>query len=379
MLETTGSPALTGVTAAVHVLPVIISGALGGAVADRMGLRRASIASDLASAAAVAAIPLLYATAGIALWQLLVLVFLGTLLDVPGGSARVNLVADAAERAGISLERANAHLSAVQRGAQLAGPLIAGVLVALVGPATALWANAASFLLSALLIAAFVPRPAHPAPVEHVTYIGQLRRGIGFVWGDPLTRFILLTVAVGNLLASPAFAVALPVYANQVLGSPIALGILTGSIGAGALVGALAYGAFGDRLPRRATFIAAYAISGIPLATLAVVDDLVVGAAILAFVGLASAPLNPLIVSAVQRRTPAHMRAQVIGTSIALAWIAMPIGMLVAGVLAEAFGVRTLFLIAGAAFAALFVFVLPVRVLRELDASPATASSGQPR
>src|SRR5688572_23900053 len=66
VLETTGSPAKTGLTAAVHVMAVVPGAIFGGVLADRLGYRRASIFSDLASCVAVAAVPLLYHTVGLA-------------------------------------------------------------------------------------------------------------------------------------------------------------------------------------------------------------------------------------------------------------------------------------------------------------------------
>ena len=378
MLETTGSAVLTGVTAAVTVLPTILSGALGGVLVDRIGHRRTSVLADIVNAFSVAAIPLLHVTAGIAMWQLLVLVFLGALLDLPAGTARSSLVPEFAERAGMPLERANSMMSAIQQGGGLAGPLIAGTLIATAGATAALWFDAATFIVAAGLVAAFVPRPERAAPIERMTSVEQLRRGARFLRDDRLVRFILVTIAITNWLVSPIFSVALPIYANQVLQSAIAFGILSASLGAGALAGAITYGAFGHRLPRRATFVAALTTAGAPLALLAFTDEVVVGAAVLAFVGFSAAPLNPLIITLIQERTPPHMRAQVIGAAIAMAWIAMPLGMLMAGALAEAFGVRVLFVAVGVSFLVVLGVVLRLPVLRDLDRSP-TAASGPPR
>lgn len=367
VLETTGSAALTGLTAAVTVLPTIISGALGGVLVDRIGHRRTSVLADLASAVTVAGIPVLHLTSGIAMWQLLVLVFAGALLDLPAGTARSSLIPEFAARAGMPLVRANSLLSTIQQGGNLAGPLIAGALIATVGATAALWFDAATFLVAAGLVAALVPRPEHVPPRESVSYLEQLRRGARFLRDDRVVRFVLLIIVVTNWLASPMFSVGLPVYANQVLGSAIALGVLSAALGAGALAGAATYGAIGHRLPRRATFVGALTASGVPLALLALTDQLVVGAAALAFVGFAAAPLNPLIITLIHERTPVHMRGQVIGAAIALAWVAMPLGMLMAGALAEAYGIRVLFAAVGVTFAVVLVAILPLQVLRELD------------
>src|SRR5512134_1376280 len=94
VLVTTGSAALTGLAIFFNFLPIVLAAFFGGVVVDRLGFRAASIVADLASASAVAAIPLLHSTVGIELWQLMALVFLGALLDAPGTTARQALFPD---------------------------------------------------------------------------------------------------------------------------------------------------------------------------------------------------------------------------------------------------------------------------------------------
>lgn len=91
VLETTGSASSAGITVAVGVLPYVLAGVFGGPIVDRLGYRLSSIVSDVASGITVALIPLLHVTAGLAIWQLLLLVFRGALLDSPGASARRSL------------------------------------------------------------------------------------------------------------------------------------------------------------------------------------------------------------------------------------------------------------------------------------------------
>ena len=91
VLQTTGSATQTGITGFFTILPVVIAGFLGGTLINRLGYKRTSIIADLASGAATALIPLLHFTIGLEFWQLMVLVFLGALLDTPGGTARAAL------------------------------------------------------------------------------------------------------------------------------------------------------------------------------------------------------------------------------------------------------------------------------------------------
>ena len=126
VLQTTGSAIQTGIIGFFAILPVILAGFFGGTLVDRLGFKRTSILSDLASAVTSALIPFLYLTIGLEFWQLMVLVFLGALLDAPGGTARHALLPELAERAGMPLERATSLAHVIERSARLVGAPLAG-------------------------------------------------------------------------------------------------------------------------------------------------------------------------------------------------------------------------------------------------------------
>src|SRR5918994_6774284 len=149
VLVTTDSAALTGLAVFFNFLPQVLAAFFGGVIVDRLGFRTSSVVADLASAGAVAAIPLIHTTVGIELWQLMSLVFLGALLDAPGTTARSALFPDVVELAAVRMERAAGIRGGIQRGSVLVGGPIGGVLVATLGATNALWLNAASFLFSA--------------------------------------------------------------------------------------------------------------------------------------------------------------------------------------------------------------------------------------
>ena len=86
VLQTTGSVAKTGLAGFFTLLPVVISSALGGVIVDRLGLRRASVVSDVASGLSVLLVPVLFHTVGLPFAALLAVVLAGALLDAPGGS-----------------------------------------------------------------------------------------------------------------------------------------------------------------------------------------------------------------------------------------------------------------------------------------------------
>ena len=351
-----------------NFLPIVLAGFLGGVIVDRLGFRRTSIVADLASSVAVAAIPLLYSTVGIELWQLMALVFVGALLDAPGATARAALLPDLVELAGVRMERASGIRGAIQQTAQLIGAPVGGLLVAGFGATNALWLNAASFLVSAALVAVFVARPEKTTAEEAVPgrFFAELTEGLRFVWDQRLLRALVLTVLLTNLLDAP-LPVVMAVFAEAEYGSAADLGLMYGIFGGAALAGSLAYSWIGHRLPRRRTFVCCFAVIPLMYFAMATEPSLPVALVALAIVGLAAGPLNPLIFTVTAELVPAHMRGRVFGAVRAGAWASIPLGILLGGVLVEAVGVAATFLAIGVCYAGVVGYGFFNAAFREMD------------
>jgi MFS family permease len=378
VLETTGSAAKTGVSAFFTTVPAILAAFFGGAIVDRLGSKRMSVVADLASGVTVAAIPLLHHTVGLAFWHLLALVFLGALLDAPGETARSVLVPDLAEAAGMKLERVNAITQGISRGARMAGAPLAGVLIAVFGASTVLWVDAATFLVSALIVALLVPRPRlQPADEdESGPYFARVTAGLRFIRGNRLICTLVLLVAVTNFLDAPLM-VLFPVYAREVYGSATALGLMSAASGGGALAGAIVFGVIGHRLRRRPTLIVGFIVAALPLWPLVLLPALPVMIVLRLTTGLGSAPLNPVLDTVFQERIPPALRGRVFGAISAMVMIAMPIGVLAGGLLIEQIGLRPTIVVVAFAYVAAAVSMPLFPVLREMDDRPATQPAGQ--
>jgi MFS family permease len=378
VLTTTGSATYTALAVFFNFLPIVLAGFLGGVVVDRLGFRTTSIVADLASSAAVAAIPLLYSTVGLGLEALMALVFLGALLDAPGATARAALLPDLVEQAGIRMERASGIRSGIQQGAQLVGAPIGGLLVAGIGATNALWLNAASFLVSAALVGAFVARPEkRPDGEPRGRFLGELGEGLRFVWDQRLLRALVLTVLVTNLLDAP-LPVVMAVFAESEYGSAADLGLMYGVFGGAALLGSLAYSGFGHRWPRRATFVTCFAALPLMYLILATLPSLPVAVVALGLVGLAAGPLNPLIFTVTAELVPVELRGRVFGAVRAGAWAAIPLGILVGGVLVSAIGVAATFLSIGLCYAAVVGYGFVNPAFRRMDEPRESATAAPP-
>ncbi len=368
VLSTTGSAVQTGLVGVFQVLPALLAGVFGGAVVDRLGYRRTSVAADALSALGVALVPLLYATVGLAFWQLLALVFAGNLLTIPGLTARRALLPELAARAGMRLERVNGLFETAQYVGLLVGPPVAGLLVVTVGARNVLWFDAASFAVSALVVFAAVPSLALTAPATG-RYWDSLVAGLRFLWGDRVLRAMVIALACANFLGNGLYAVMLPVYAQAVYNDATVLGLIFAASGAGQVIGGVLYGLFGHRVSRAAIWMTGFGISASGYWALAAGAPLGVLLATQVIAGVLGAPLNPLMVTIRHERIPPEMRGRVFGTYSAVAMSAIPLGILLAGVATESFGVRVAAFAFALASQGVSVVMLLTPTLRRLDAT----------
>jgi MFS family permease len=391
VLATGGSASQTGLTVAVGTVPYVLVGIFGGAIVDRVGPKRTAVVSDLCSGLSVTLIPLLHATVGLAFWLLLLLVFLGALLDGPGRTARQALFPDLIHRSGMNQERANTWFSLTSRVAQVLGAPLAGVLIAATGPTTLLWLNAVSFACAAAItlvavpdlrveVAASTTAEGETNPLR--TYVRDVGEGFRYLLGQRLLLALVMSMSVGSILAEPVYGVILPVYANEVLGSAAELGLIFGALGAGSIFGNLLYLAIASRLSRRVILIGGFTVRAICFAVfLTMPPGWLIALAI--FIGaVALEPINPLVMSIFQEQVPARLRGRVFGAQHAIAACAFPAGLLIYGELLSGIGIEPTLVLFVAVNALVPLTMLATPALRAIpqpygQASPVTMPPGR--
>ncbi|QQD76071.1 MFS transporter [Curtobacterium sp. YC1] len=344
-----GSATDVGIAAFAATVPIVLGGPFGGALVERVGFVRSSVASDVISGATLLAMPVLAWTVGLPFWALLALVFVSGLFDLPGESARRVLLPGLARAAGVPLERAVGHFEASQRLSVLIGAPVGGLLVAAAGPMAALACTAAAFATAALLAAVLV-RQAEGASAEGAGaaprsgYWQDIAEGFRFCVRDPFFRLVVALVLVTNLLDAARSTTLLPLYADDVLGGAQALGFVSGTFGGAAFLGSVAFGYVAHRVPRRITFVLCFVLAGGPSLLVPALGLglpwMLAGAAVS---GLAAGSLNPILGAVELERIPEHMRARVFGLLGAGSWAGIPIGGLLAGFAADGAGVQATF------------------------------------
>ena len=372
VLETTGSAAQTGLAGAAVAGGAVVSAILGGPLVDRFGFRRASVTGDLLAGAAILIIPLLHIADLLEIWHLLLLAFTMSSLNAQGDTAKFALVPLLSVRGGMALERANATDRGIARLGQVIGPVLAGFLIAVIGAANVLFFQAATFVVSATLIALFVPATAALAArapaTERRSYLSELLEGLTFVRRNRLILSMILVATVGNFLDVPLVSVVIPVYAKTVFESPSALGAILAALGGGALVGTVLFGVLGPRLPRRVTFLTAWILAPLLVYGALVISPplavLVVAAAI---AGVLAGPINPLLVTVIQENVPRELAGRVFGSLNALAQAGIPFGAAVVGLVIEGAGLIETIAGMGLIYLAMTVSMLFNPALRQMD------------
>jgi len=386
VLVTTGSATLTGVVTFAEMLPYVLVNAVGGPLVDRLGARRTSIGMDAASVAVVGTVPALYAIGALHFGVLVVLVAVAGLLRGLGDSGKRLIFPQVARDSGTELTRATAVQDGVSRGATLIGAPLAGVLVAFLGAPGVLVLDAVTFGVAAVLVRAFVPRPAgadpDPATTEPAagerpvreSYISQLREGVAWVRRDPLILGTMVMLFLTNLIDQAQGAVFVPVWARE-FGTPMVLGLVSGSFALGAVLGNLVYAAVAPRLPRYAPFAIGFLIGGCPrLFALAFDAPLWSIITISVTAGIALSTVNPILGAVYYERIPPTMQARVLGLSIALSWAGIPIGSLLGGWLVDSAGLRTALLISAGGYLLATLMPFTSRHWRAMDERPAAVA-----
>jgi MFS family permease len=372
VLTTTGSASQAGIVGAVVTLPGFIVGIFGGALVDRLGYRKVSIVSDLVCAAATLAIPLLYSTLGLQFWQLLVLVFFSSLLDIPALTARRSMIPELAAYAGFTLDRANATFESLQNLAMLLGTPAAGVLVAALGARHVLWIDGASSLVSALIVLIAIPATwfGPRALTVGARYWDEVKAGLRFIRRDPVLWPMVIILAISNGASGGVSAVLLPVYFRDTFDSPAGIGVVLAAMGGGGVLGATLYGVFAGRVSRWLIWNVAYILIPVEFWVFLVSPSLALLVAAFFVAGVLAGPINPLMVTLRQERSPAAIRGRVFSTYSAIALGAAPLGILVAGNLVEGIGLNPTVLILGGISQVLGIASLLVPGMREMNHPP---------
>jgi MFS family permease len=339
-----------------------------GLLADRWSRRQLMLTADIVRAAIFAAVTAVAIQGGSA-YLVYALAITSTIISgayPPAQAALMPTLVDSPEE----LTAANVVGNTINSLGMFAGPAIAGVLLALSGPAAAFALNGALFVWSAIFIAQ-VPRDERPKRAERPRLIPELTAGFRAVLGKPALRVVVgLTAAV--TFVDGALEVLLVVLALNVLGSGNAsLGWLNTAIGIGSIGGAFFAAAFVTRRRLAGGFALGILLSAVPLALTAAVSSLAPAIVLVGALGVGSILVQVNSVTLLQRSTDNEVLGRVFAVLESVILGALAIGSLVTPGLVSWLGSRGALIAVGASAPILLIPLWPA--LRRVDAEAVIA------
>jgi MFS family permease len=342
----TRNPSAVAVVSMAGFLPWLLFGLIGGAVVDRTDRRRLMWRTDLLRAVLVGGFAVVVAagSAGIAALAVMsfVLGVVETFFDNAASAIVPMLVGDP------QIERANSWILATQMvmGTLLGAP-IGGALYA-IGRSAPLVLDAASFVVSAGLVAAVAGNfSARAIDADATTIRRDIADGLRWLFAHRLLRVLALLLAVLNASFAAAEAV-LVLYALEVLHvGTLGYGLLLTLVAVGGLAGTVLAPRLLRWLGLRALLSTVGLAQGAMLVGVGLGSSRAMMVLALLVVGVSSMVWNVVTVSLRQRVVPAPLLGRVTSSYRMIGLGAMPVGALLGGVLARAYGLHAPYLIFG--------------------------------
>lgn len=333
--QLTGSPAYLGVVGFAAGVPAWIFTLYGGVVADRIPRRTLLLVTQSVMMLLAFGLAALVAANTVQPWHIAALAFALGVANAFDAPARLAFVRELVDRE--DMTNAIALNATMFNMGSFAGPAVAGLTYAAVGPAWCFALNGLSFLgvISALLL---MRMPPQARPATRGSAWQELREGLGYIWGTPVVRTLILLAGATGLFGI-SFATLFPVWATDILGGDATTnGLLQSARGLGALGGALAIASLG-RFPYKGRLltIGTFTFPAL-LIVFALMRSTSLALAVLVGTGIAVILVMNLANALVQSLVPDALRGRVMAVYSMTFFGSMPLGALWAGWLAELAG-----------------------------------------
>jgi len=343
IFDRTGSGAWLAALLIADFLPIVVIGITLGPLVDRLSRRRLMILSDLVRAATFAALPFVERPG--------LIVLLAAVNGIATGFFRPAAWAGFPNLVGEEdREQATSLLSTVEHVAWMVGPVLAGALLAIQGTDVAYWFNAATFLLSALLVAripAASLRSDDPITKGHWE---DLRAGLGLVFHSRPLLTVLVAWNVSAFATALVNVAEVPLVKDELDGGNIGLGLLVGATGLGLVVGSFFAASALQRLGMRSLYAGSLLVMAVGFGIASASPTVAVAAVLAAFATIgngAAIVCNQLLV---QEGAPDAMRGRALAVLMSTYYGVLGLAMAGGGLLVDGAGARAAWAVAGVVY-----------------------------
>ena len=363
VLSLTDSPAALGVVLGAEAVPLTLLLLVGGVWADRLPRVRVMVSADLVSAVSQGITAVLLITGVAQVWQLAALAAVAGAADAFHTPAWAGLLPETVPPG--MLQRANALRHLESNAGRVVSPLLAGVIIAAAGAGWAIAADALSFLLAAAILVN-IDVPAR-AVSEHATrFVDELRDGWRAVRSQSWLILMMIDTALWMLVIWGPYAVLGPIVCDRQLDGASSWALISAGYGLGSVGG----GVLGLRLHPRRPLLVAVVINAVflpLLASMAVAAPALTIAAVAVPAGVSTSLYMVLWDTTLQERVPREALARVSSFERISVFAPLPIGMALAGPVAQWLGVEETLWISAAWLGVSTVFLLSVPSVRRME------------
>jgi DHA3 family macrolide efflux protein-like MFS transporter len=353
LTESTGSATVLAMATLVGMLPSIVIGPFAGALVDRWSRRLVMMVADGGIAAATALLAVIYLTGHMQPWHVYVLMFVravGGGFHWPAMQASTSLMVPREQ-----LGRVAGMNQTLQGVMSIVTPPVGAMLLAVM-PLYAILAIDVTTAILAIgpLFFVSIPQPERdPSEVESALdwrgLVSEVADGLRYIWQWPALMTVLIISTLANLVLNPAFSL-LPLVVTQYFGAgALELGWLNSAFGIGMVLGGVilsAWGGFRKRMHTMLLGLAGLAV-GVLVVGLAPTRLLWVAIAGMWLAGMASPMSNGPFMALLQGAVKPEMQGRVFTAAGSLSSLASPLGMAVAGPVADVIGAHNWFTLAG--------------------------------
>jgi MFS family permease len=371
---TSSTVALAWVTLS-FMLPQVIFAMWGGVLADRLPKRRLIATGQALNFAATAVMSYIIITGSVTFWDFIWIGFFnGTVLalSMPARQAFVpELVGEALVFNAMALNTASWNLS------RILGPTLAGGIIAVVAAGdktSAFGVGVVYCIITTLnLIASVTTANIRQPGMHHTVATGQspfadIAEGMRYVWHTPRVRGLILLSLAPFLFGMPINTL-LPAFSHAVLhGGPDDLGLLLGSMGGGAIIGALMLARVGNVTRKGVWLVATCVAWGVLMGVFAMTRSLIWAGAVIALIGWLNAWNVALNRGLLQSIAAPQMRGRIMSIDLMSQGL-MPIGIVPIGYLAEVAGVPIALTVAGGVLVVAALVLSRITAVRSIDAT----------
>ena len=338
MYKLTGSPLALGLTGFMSAIPAWFLSLSVGVIVDRVPRRRLILSTQICAMVLAFALAALVFTNVVQPWHILVLALLLGIVNVFDVTARQAFVTDMVGRE--DLANAIALNSALFNLSRIMGPALAGVTLALVGPAWCFLLNGLSFI-AVIYGLAIMTEPPFKARARVLSMWGEIKEGLAYVRQSSAIMTLVSVVCVSSIFGF-TYSTLLPAYAQDVMHvNAEGLGFMSTAVGLGALIGALTVASLGQTMSKGKLLTFGNLLFPAMLILLALSRSYPLSLFILALVGFGFMVQQATSNTLVQTIAPDHLRGRVLSVYMLLGWQGMqPIGAMQAGIVAETYGVQ---------------------------------------